>query len=546
MVWDLLLVPARVLYLGASVSLAGALVFHAAVAPLALRHWLGPCLLLTLTATLLRLLALSGAFAEADGLAAALRALPEVTLSSRIGHALLAQAGLLVAATALARWLPPVAALLALGAQVAPVSASHAAALQDSTLQLALALHVLAGSVWLGGLLPLSHAVVAVDTVQARRIVLRFSSLALAMVVLLAGSALWQAVVMTGGLPGLLGTTHGRLMLAKSALMLALLALAALNRFVLLPNLHLGALRRSILAEAALGLLVLALAGWLASVPPALHEQPLWPLPSRLLGWGWVPPPGWAVALLAGLALAPLLAQRRRRVALTLSAIFAFGAVGWGGLRLDWTPATPTSFQTAPTPFTAASILRGEALVAAQASLQPLLGLPPTPTTEGDWFWQAGLTAPALNEAPRWDVAQFLHARQAGLELREEGAWPGPMLAPDLELLCRNGGPTRLSALRGQILRLAIGFVPAVSGTLSVSLDPGGANADCTALDPAARHAYALLTGLTAEPRLDGLWLLVDGQGWLRGSGFRTMPDIVEEAALAIGAAPLAAARPHH
>jgi putative copper export protein len=552
MVWDLLLVPARVLYLGASASLAGALVFHAAVAPLALRRWLGPCLLLTLAATLLRLLVLSGAFTEADDLAAALLALPEVTLSSRIGQALLAQAGLLVAATALARWLPPVAALLALGAQVAPLSASHAAALQDGTLQLALALHVLAGSVWLGGLLPLWRAVGAADAAQAQRILLRFSSLALAMVVVLAGSALWQAMVMTGGLPGLLGTTHGQLMLAKSTLMLALLALAALNHVVFLPTLRLGALRRSILAEAALGLLVLALAGWLASVPPALHEQPLWPLPSRLLGWDWslgwdwVPPPGWAVALLTGLALAPLLARRRRRVTLALVAVFAFGAVGWGGLKLDWTPATPTSFQTAPQPFDTASILRGEALVAAQASLRPLLGLPPAPTTEGDWFWQAELTAPALDQAQRWDVAQFLYARQAGLELREEGAWSHPTLAPDFELLCRNGGPTRLSALRGQILRLAIGFVPVVSGTLSVSLDPGGANADCTALDPAARHAYALLTGLAEEPRLDGLWLLVDSNGGLRGSGFRTMPDILEEAALAIGVAPVAAARPHH
>jgi putative copper export protein len=549
MVWDLLLVPARVLHLGASVSLAGALVFHAAVAPLSPRRWLGPLLLLTLAAVLLRLLALTGAFTAADGLAAALAALPDVALSSRIGQALLVQAALVVAATALARRLSPLAALLALLTQLAPLAASHAAALQDGALLAALGVHVLAGSVWLGGLLPLWRAVGAGDIAQARRILLRFSSIALAMVLLLAGTALLQAVVMTGGLPGLLGTTHGLLMLGKAALMLALLALAALNRFVFVPRLvaRLPALRRSILAEAGLGLLLLVLASWLASVPPALHEPPVWPLPWRLLGWGWVPPRGWALALLVGLALAPLLAARRRRMALPLAAclLLSVGGATWG-LRLDWTRATPTSFQVAPQPFDTATILRGEAIVTAQASLRPLFDLTTARTTEGDAFWKAGLAAPALDEAQRWDVAQFLHARQAGLELREEGAWPAPMQAPDLELLCREGGLTRLSALRGKILRLAIGFAPAISGTLSISLDPGAANADCAARDPAARHAYALLTGLAAEPRLDGLWLLVDGQGWLRGSGFRTMPDILEEAALAIGAAPLPTARPHH
>jgi len=548
MVWDLLLVPARVLHLGASVSLAGALVFHAAVAPLALRRWLRPLLLLILAATLLRMLAFAGAFTAADGLGTALVALPEVALSSRIGQALLAQAGLLLAATAVARRLPPLAALLALLGQLAPLSASHAAALQDVMLMAALAVHVLAGTVWLGGLLPLWCAAGAAALPQARRILLRFSSIALAMVLLLAGTAMWQAVVMSGGLPGLLGTTHGLLMLAKSALMLALLALAALNRFVFLPGLRLGALRRSILAEAGLGVAVLALAGWLASVPPGLHETPVWPLPWRLLGWEWLAPQGWALILLAALTLAPLLTLRLWRLALPLSAcvLLALGAATTR-LRLDWIPATPTSFQAAPGGFDTAAILRGEALVTVQPGLRPLLSLTtPAHTTEGDLFWQAGLAAPALEAAQRWDVAQFLHARRAGLEWREEGAWPELLPAPDLELLCREGGPTRLSALRGQILRLAIGFAPTVPGTLSISLDPGATNADCTARDPGARHAYALLTGLAAETRLDGLWLLVDGQGWLRGSGFHTMPDILEEAALAIGAAPLASARPHH
>jgi len=545
MVWDLLLVPARVLHLGASVSLAGALVFHAAVATLPSRRWLNGCLLVALAAGMLRLLLLAGAFTGADGPGAALVAVPDVALGSRIGQALLVQSALLLGATALAGWLSILAALLALLAQLAPLLASHAAAMQDGVLLAALALHVLAGSIWLGGLMPLWQAVRALDLAQARHVLLRFSSLALSMVVVLAATALLQAVVMSGGLPGLLGTTHGLLMLGKATLMLALLGLAALNRFVFLPRLpaHRTALRRSILAEAGLGALVLALAGWLASVPPGLHEVPVWPLPWRLLGWGWVAPPGWALALLA----VPLLAARPRHLALPLATcvLLALGGAAWG-VRLDWVPATPTSFQTSPQPFTTTAILRGEALAKTSPGLRALLHPTPAPTTEGDLFWHASLAAPALDDAQRWDIAQFLYARQAGLALREEGAWPAPMPAPDLALVCQHRGDTRLSALRGQVLRLAIGFAPTVPGTLSVSLDPGSPNADCTARDPAARHAYALLAGLGAEPRLDGLWLLVDGQGWLRGSGFRTMPDILEEAALAIGAAPPGPARAHH
>jgi putative copper export protein len=552
--WDLLLVPARVLHLGASVSLAGALVFHVVVAPLPLRRWLTPCLLLTLATAGLRLLLLAGAFTAAEGPAAALAALPEVALASRIGQALLAQAGLLLAAVALAWQLAPAAAGLALIALLAPLAASHAAAMQDPVLQAALAVHVLAGSIWLGGLLPLWRTVGMVGPEVAQRLLLRFSALGLALVALLVGTALLQAVLMAGGLPGLLGTLHGQLMLAKAALMLALLGLAALNRWVFLSRLatQLRLLRRSILAEAALGVAVLAAAGWLASVPPALHQPPVWPLPWRVLGWSWAMPAGWAALLPLGMALllALLLTLRRRRAALLIATgIAAVGAiaVAAAGLRPEWVPATPTSFQTSPGTFSTDAILRGEALVATHAALSPLLASPPG-TTEGDLFWQVGQAAAGMEEAQRWDAAQFLRAYQAGQALREEGAWASPLAAPDLALLCRHTGPTRLSALRGHVLRLAAGFAPPVSGALNINLDPTAAagTGDCVALDGGARHAYALLAGLAAEPRLDGLWLLVDGNGWLRGSGFRTMPDILEEAALAIGAAPLSASQAHH
>jgi hypothetical protein len=56
--------------------------------------------------------------------------------------------------------------------------------------------------------------------------------------------------------------------------------------------------------------------------------------------------------------------------------------------------------------------------------------------------------------------------------------------------------------------------------------------------DPTARDAYALLAKAAGD-RINSLWLLMDGRGWLRGSGLGTMPETLEEAARAIGAAPL-------
>jgi putative copper resistance protein D len=80
-------------------------------------------------------------------------------------------------------------------------------------------------------------------------------------------------------LPHLAAGLWGRLMLAKIALFIVMLAMAATNRFRLTPRLEraighddhgraLGLLRRSLALEMAAAMLILGLVGWLGTLEP--------------------------------------------------------------------------------------------------------------------------------------------------------------------------------------------------------------------------------------------------------------------------------------
>ena len=107
----------------------------------------------------------------------------------------------------------------------------------------------------------------------------RFSTMATPLVaaLVLTGSAL--AVVQLGRPEALTETAYGRLLATKLVAVLALLALAAVNRFRLTPAIAAGAagaerrFRRSVAAEIALGLVILALAsGFRLTPPPRAHD----------------------------------------------------------------------------------------------------------------------------------------------------------------------------------------------------------------------------------------------------------------------------------
>jgi copper transport protein len=150
-------------------------------------------------------------------------------------------------------------------------------------------LHVLSMSCWLGGLVLLLAAVPgAVRTLERHDrtrlhagVVGRFSRLATVAVALLFLSGIVQSVALIGSVPAVVETAYGRLVLAKVALFLALLALGAYNQRRLVPQLSALAaagqesgrtatvLRRSVAFEVGFALIVLAVTAVLVVTEPA-------------------------------------------------------------------------------------------------------------------------------------------------------------------------------------------------------------------------------------------------------------------------------------
>ena len=236
---------------------------------------------LTLGWLLLQSATLAGSTADA----------PVVLQDTLFGHLVLARLGFLgLAGLALARRWPWPATVLAGAAVATQAGHGHAWAMWDgpSWLVLSSTVHLLAAGAWLGGLLPLLLLVAAAPPGVAVLASARFSPLGTVCVLLLAGTAGFQAFVLVGTLPGLVGTGYGLVAFGKLAGFLGLLGFAARNRFRLTPAL--GGKRpgpakrhllRSIALEAVVGLLVVLAAGLLTSLPPAMHVQPLWPFPWR-------------------------------------------------------------------------------------------------------------------------------------------------------------------------------------------------------------------------------------------------------------------------
>jgi copper transport protein len=128
--------------------------------------------------------------------------------------------------------------------------------------------HVVAASVWLGGLVLLLVAVLPERDAEASRIALtRFSGLALVMVMALVATGLYQAIRQVGSLGAATGTTYGRELLVKVGLVVVLVALGALSR----RRLAQGAvrLRAAVGAETVLIAVVLGISATLVATEPA-------------------------------------------------------------------------------------------------------------------------------------------------------------------------------------------------------------------------------------------------------------------------------------
>jgi copper transport protein len=191
---------------------------------------------------------------------------------------------------------PPraILALLALGASylvITPALAGHASV--ESPVGVFFpsdVLHVLAGSIWVGGiaclLLALPGATRRLEGPERSRLLLatlaRFSPIALGAVVVIALTGVLQAYIDVRSLHGLFHTTYGALIIAKTVLLLLLIGLGWVNRERLIPALErlvgdgrspggVGALaRRTMRGELALMICVFAVTAALISYAPPI------------------------------------------------------------------------------------------------------------------------------------------------------------------------------------------------------------------------------------------------------------------------------------
>lgn len=147
------------------------------------------------------------------------------------------------------------------------------------------AVHLAAGGIWLGGLLPLGLLLRRATGLDggafqplARAALPHFSRMGYAAVALVALTGVVNTVLLVGNFDGLVDTPYGRLLLVKLALVAAMVALALGNRFRLLPRVTgsvdpappLRTLCRSVAIEQALGLAILAVVAVLGTWPPAI------------------------------------------------------------------------------------------------------------------------------------------------------------------------------------------------------------------------------------------------------------------------------------
>lgn len=142
--------------------------------------------------------------------------------------------------------------------------------------------HLLTAGAWLGGLPALAMALAQSHDMPTRRkatrdIVIRFGTLGLVCVTALLITGLFNAWNLLASSGDLVSTDYGRLLLAKLALVAAMVGIAAINRLRLSPRAAelaaQRALRRNSLTEASLGLGALLLVGWLGALPPPAHSE---------------------------------------------------------------------------------------------------------------------------------------------------------------------------------------------------------------------------------------------------------------------------------
>lgn len=162
-----------------------------------------------------------------------------------------------------------------------PALVGHTRAYEPvSLLVLTDALHLSAGAVWLGGLAGLAIVLpsLAGREREGALMLSRFSTVAAGLLGVLAAAGVLLGWRILGSWGGLWETTYGRLLLVKVGIALVVGAVAAFNRYRVLPRVGDGphearrratyAVRRVVLLEAALLVGLLGVTGFLVEQPP--------------------------------------------------------------------------------------------------------------------------------------------------------------------------------------------------------------------------------------------------------------------------------------
>jgi copper transport protein len=163
------------------------------------------------------------------------------------------------------------AAVLALAALVVSGDIGHPAAISPALAVPSKAIHLVAGALWLGGLLWLSFADPRVEGYLAGA--KRVSSIALVMVILVLLSGAAQTLLFVGSARNLATTPYGVLAFVKAVGLATLVVFGAYHRYVVLPRVVAGGtgaptkLALSVQQEIAVMIAVILLGGLLAYVP---------------------------------------------------------------------------------------------------------------------------------------------------------------------------------------------------------------------------------------------------------------------------------------
>jgi putative copper resistance protein D len=141
--------------------------------------------------------------------------------------------------------------------------------------------HLLAAGAWFGGLAALGFTL-RQPAADAEAVLRRFSGMGYVAVAVLVGSGVVNSWFLVGSISRLTTTAYGQILLIKLFLFAGMLALATANQFWLVPSLMnndgqqdlwLARLRRHVMGEQALGVLVLLVVGILGTLEPAFSQS---------------------------------------------------------------------------------------------------------------------------------------------------------------------------------------------------------------------------------------------------------------------------------